>query len=233
METWIHDVMSSGQASITILVAVFFMGFIGVFTCGCNYALFAAVAGYSGTLQPSEKVKPILGSGIAFLAGAIVSMAVIGALFGYAGDWIGSSFGNYWKIAAGLVCIFFGLFSLNFLPFRIPVLKVKKESQKPGIFHAILFGFIVGGLATAFNSCCNPMFPILLAASFVNGSTAWGMLMLSVFALGYAMPLAVGIVGIRFGLGRLSSTVEHIGKTMQYAGGVLLVIMGFYFLLTL
>jgi cytochrome c-type biogenesis protein len=233
METWIHEVLNSGHAGITVLIAVFFLGMIGVVTCGCNYAIFAVVAGYSGTGNASGKVGPVVGAGIAFLAGAILSMAVIGALFGYAGGLISASFGNYWKVAAGLVCIFFGLYSMNFLPFRLPSFKINKENPKTGLISAILFGLAVGGLATAFNSCCNPVFPIILAASFVKGSTAWGLLMLSVFALGYALPLAAGIVGLRFGLGKLSGTVERIGKIIQYAGGMLLVIMGFYFLVTI
>jgi cytochrome c biogenesis protein CcdA len=54
--------------------------------------------------------------------------------------------------------------------------------------------------------------------------------MLSLFALGYALPLALGFAGIRFGLGKLSRPVAQI---IKYAGGILLVALGFYFLITL
>jgi cytochrome c-type biogenesis protein len=233
METWVHQVLNSGQAGITVLIALFFLGMIGVLTCGCNYAIFAVVAGYSGSQESGSKLKTVLGSGIAFLVGAIIAMAVIGALFGYAGDWIGTRFGNYWKIAAGIICIFFGLWSMDFLPFRLPSFSVKSENRKEGILPAIIFGLTVGGISTAFNTCCNPLFPIVLAASFVKGSALWGLTMLSVFALGYALPLAVAIVGVRLGVGKLSKTISGIGKTIQYAGGILLIAMGFYFLITL
>lgn len=233
MESWIHSVINSGHSSISVLIAVFFLGMIGVVTCGCNYALFAVVAGYSGTLDSNGKTKNAIGSGLAFLMGSMLSMAVIGGIFGYAGGMVSASFGNYWKIAAGLICIFFGLFSLDILPFKLPAFKINAEKRKTGLLSAIIFGLTIGGVATAFNSCCNPIFPVILATSFVKGSMTWGLLTLSVFALGYALPLAAGMVGIRLGVGKLSSTVSRISKVVQYVAGILLVLMGFYFLLTI
>ena len=233
METWIHQVLNSGHAGITVLIAVFVLGMIGVLTCGCNYAVFAVVAGYSGTLTTAGKARNVVWSGIAFLLGAIISMAVIGGILGYAGGFISHSIGNYWKIAAGLVCIFFGLYSIDLLPFNIPAISINTANKKTGIFSAIIFGLTVGGLFSALNSCCNPLFPIVLAASFVKGSTIWGMVMLTVFALGYALPLAIAIVGVRLGLGKLSNTVAKLGTIIKYAGGIMLIFMGFYFLVTI
>jgi cytochrome c biogenesis protein CcdA len=233
METWIHQVLNSGQAGITVLIAVFFLGMIGVLTCSCNFAVFAVVAGYSGTLSAGGKAKNVVWSGVAFLIGAIIAMAVIGGILGYAGGLISKSIGNYWRIAAGLVCVFFGLYSLDILPFKIPAISINTENRKTGIISAIIFGLTVGGLFSALNTCCNPLFPIVLAASFVKGSTIWGMIMLTVFALGYALPLAVAIVGVRLGLGKASTAVSKLGTVVKYVGGILLITMGFYFLITI
>jgi len=233
METWIHQVLNSGQSGFTVLFAVFILGILSVLTCGCNYAIFAVIAGYSGTLTATGKTKNSLWSGIAFLVGAILSMAVIGGILGYAGGVFSSSFGNYWKIAAGLICIFFGLYSMDLLPFKIPSISVNTENRKTGIVSAIIFGLTVGGLSSAFNTCCNPLFPIVLAASFVKASFIWGMLMLSIFALGYAAPLSLAIVGVRMGLGKLSNKVSILVNVIKYAGGILLILVGFYFLITI
>jgi cytochrome c-type biogenesis protein len=233
METWVHNVLNSGQGGISLLIALFFLGMTGVVTCGCNYAIFAVVAGYSGSQESTSKTRNLIWSGITFLLGAILAMAGIGALFGYAGDLISDSFGNYWKIAAGILCIFFGLYSMDFLPFKLPTIKFNNENQEPGVLPAILFGLTIGGLATAFNTCCNPLFPIILAASFVKGSAVWGLMMLTAFALGYALPLALGLVGVRLGVGKLSKAASTAGSVIKYAGGILLVGMGFYFLITL
>jgi cytochrome c biogenesis protein CcdA len=233
METWIKSLMDSGQPGILTLIAVFFLGMIAVVTCACNYALFAVVAGYSGSFSGEDKNKAALPGGLAFLTGAVISMALMGALFGYAGRLMGETPGNWWKIVTGIICIVFGLWAMDFLPFRIPSIRIGKKNPKPGILPAIIFGLTVGGISTAFNSCCNPVFPVILAASFIKGSSFWGLLMLTVFALGYALPLALGFTGIRWGLGKLAGPAGKFSKIIPYVGGTILVVMGFYFLLTI
>jgi len=233
METWINQVIGSEHATITVLIAVFLMGMISVVTCGCNFAVIGAVAGYSGVTSGGNRTKPVFIRGIAFLVGGVVSMALIGTLFGYAGQWISDSFGNYWKIAAGLILIIFGLYSMDQLPFKMPGINIKPGHSEQNIFSAILFGLAIGGLTSALNSCCNPLFPVILAASFVKGSALWGLMMLTVFALGYGLPLTAMMVGLGLGLGRVSKTLSIVGTVVKYAGGIALIILGFYFLLTL
>ena len=233
MNTWIHQVLSNEHATITVLVAVFLMGVISVVTCGCNFAILGVVAGYSGACSSADKSKTVWLRGIAFLLGGIISMAAIGALFGYASELINDSFGNYWKIAAGLIAILFGLYSMNLLPFNLPGLSIKTNQTRQGIFSAILFGFAIGGLSTALNSCCNPVFPVILAASFVKGSALWGLMMLSAFACGYGLPLAAAIVGFGLGLGKISKTLSIVGTIVTYIGGITLLVLGFYLLITI
>jgi cytochrome c biogenesis protein CcdA len=230
MEAWIKSLMESGQPGVLMLIAVFLLGMTAVATCACNYALFAVVAGYSGSLSGEERNRKALPGGLAFLAGAVISMAVMGALFGYAGRMMSAASGTWWKIVTGIICVVFGLWSMDLLPFRMPAIKIGKGEHKPGILPAILFGLTVGGISTAFNSCCNPVFPVILAASFIKGSTLWGLTMLTAFALGYAFPLALGFTGIRWGLG---SVTGKFAKLIPYLGGGLMIIMGFYFLLTI
>jgi cytochrome c-type biogenesis protein len=233
MNTWIQQVLSNEHATITVLIAVFLMGMISVVTCGCNFAILGVVAGYSGASSATDKSKTVWLRGIAFLLGGIISMATIGALFGYASSLISNSFGNYWKIAAGLIAILFGLSSMNLLPFKLPGLSIKKDHTQQGIIAAILFGLAIGGLSTALNSCCNPIFPVILAASFVKGSAIWGLMMLSAFAMGYGLPLAAAIVGFGLGLGKISKTLSVVGTVVTYIGGITLLALGFYFLITI
>jgi cytochrome c biogenesis protein CcdA len=233
MNTWIHQVLSNEHATITVLVAVFLMGMISVVTCGCNFAILGVVAGYSGASSATDKSKTVWLRGIAFLLGGIISMAAIGALFGYASELINDSFGNYWKVAAGLIAILFGLYSMNLLPFNLPGLSIKTNQTRQGIFSAILFGLALGGLSTALNSCCNPIFPVILAASFVKGSALWGLMMLTAFASGYGLPLAAAIVGFGLGLGKISKTLSVVGTIVKYIGGITLIVLGFYLLITI
>lgn len=233
METWINNILNSETAGITVLIAVFLMGLISVFTCGCNYSIIGVVAGYSGTMGSAGRTKGVIRNGIFFLAGLVLSMSLIGGIIGYASELISISFGNYWKIAAGLVSIFFGLFSMDLLPFKMPVISVKQKNNKGNIITAILFGLTIGGLTLACSSCCNPVFPIIVAVSFVKGSTLWGVLMLFAYSLGYGITFTLILIGIGFGFGKASKSFERFGKVMKYAGGIAMIILGFYFLLTI
>ena len=233
MNTWITQVLGSDHATPAVLLAVFIMGMISVVTCGCNFAIIGVVAGYSGASSSAGKTRTAIIRGLAFLAGGIVSMAVIGTLFGYAGALISSSFGNWWKIAAGLIAIFFGLYSMDFLPFSMPGISIKPDESRQTVFSGILFGLAIGGLSSALNSCCNPLFPVILAASLVKGSAIWGLMMLTSFSLGYGLPLAAMMVGLSIGVGKISKTLAIVGTVVKYAGGIALVLLGFYFLFTI
>jgi len=233
MDTWINQVLSNEHASVTVLIAVLIMGIISVFTCACNFAIIGVVAGYSGASTATGKTRILIWKGFGFLFGTIISMSVIGALFGFAGQWISDSLGNYWKIAAGLVAILFGLYSMELVPFKLPGVSIKTAESKQTVFTAIIFGLIVGGLSAACNSCCNPFFPVILAASFIKGSALWGFMMLAMFALGFGLPLSAMIVGVSLGVGKISKTLSVIVTIVKYAGGIALIGFGFYLLLSL
>jgi cytochrome c-type biogenesis protein len=233
METWINQVLSSEHASILVLIAVFLMGALSVFTCACNFAIIGVVAGYSGASSTTSNTRSVIWKGLAFLIGTIVSMAIIGTLFGFAGKWISDSFGNYWKIAAGLIAILFGLYSMDLVPFKLPAVSIKAADSHQNIFTAVVFGLAVGGLSAACNSCCNPFFPVILAASFLKGSAVWGLMMLATFAMGFGLPLAIMIVGVSLGMGKMSKTLSLLATILKYVGGIVLVALGFYLLITI
>ncbi len=233
MEEWIQQVLSSDQAGYTVLAAVFLFGLISIFTCGCNFSIIAIVAGYSGAIGSSGKTKAVILNGILFFTGMIISMAVIGAIIGYASELISTSFGNYWKIAAGLISIFFGLFTLELLPFKMPSITINPTSPKTGVFSSVIFGLTIGGLTLASSSCCNPVFPIVLAVSFVKGSFIWGIMLMFAYALGYGLTFTAIMIGIGLGFGKTSRTFTKLGNALKYTGGIVMIIVGFYLLITL
>lgn len=233
MNEWINQALSNQHASVFVLAAVLLLGILSVFTCACNFAIIGVVAGYSGASQENGRTRLVIWKGLSFLLGTILAMSIVGALFGFAGKWISASLGNYWKIAAGLIAIVFGLYSMDLVPFKIPSLKISAGSSNQNMATAILFGIAVGGLSAACNTCCNPFFPVILAASFVKGSAVWGFMMLLFFALGFGIPLTAMMLGIGMGLGSISEKLSGIIRIVKYAGGIALVGLGFYLLFTL
>jgi cytochrome c biogenesis protein CcdA len=232
MDSWINEALLNEQASVMILLAILFMGMLSVFTCACNFAIIGVVAGYSGASPTNPKRGMLIWKALAFLLGTVVAMSAIGALFGFAGDLISDSMGRYWKIAAGLVSIIFGLYTMDLVPFKIPGITLNPAASRQTLFTAILFGFVVGGLSSACNTCCNPFFPVILAASFVKGSMLWGFLMLTTFALGFGLPLSAMIIGVSVGVGTVSKTLSKVVTVVKYIGGIALLVLGFYLLAT-
>ena len=233
MQEWINSVLSTDHAGITVLIAVFLLGVISVFTCACNFAAIGAVAGYTGTLGATGKTKTVVISSLFFLLGTVVALSAIGCLIGYASEFINASLGNYWKIAAGIISILFGVYILDILPYKLPGISVNFQNKKGGIAGAVLFGFIIGGVTSFGSLCCNPIFPIVMAASFVKGSTLWGFSMLFSYALGYGIILAAAMLGVGLGLGKISKLLSKFAVVLKYVGGITLIILGFYFLITI
>jgi cytochrome c biogenesis protein CcdA len=233
MNEWINSVLSADQAGIIVFAAVFLLGVISVFTCACNFAAIGAVAGYTGTVSASGKTKSVVVSSVSFLLGTVIALSAIGCLIGYAGEFISASMGNYWKIAAGIIAILFGAFTLDILPVKVKILSPDYQNKKSSIAGAVLFGFIMGGAISLSNLCCNPIFPIIMAATFVKGSALWGFLMLFFYAFGYGVTIAAMMLGVGLGLGKMSKMLSKFAVIIKYAGGITLIILGFYFLLTI
>jgi len=233
MHEWINSILNSDQAGIIVFLAVFLLGVVSVFSCACNFAAIGAVAGYTGTLGATGKTKTVVVSSVFFLLGTVVALSAIGCLIGYASEFINTSMGNYWKIAAGIISILFGVYILDILPFKVPGISVNLQNKKSGIAGAVLFGFIIGGVTSLGSLCCNPVFPLVMAASFVKGSTLWGFFMLFFYALGYGIMLAAAMLGVGLGLGKLSKLLSKFAVFIKYAGGITLIILGFYFLITI
>ena len=233
MSEWIQSVLSSDHSGITVFIAVFLLGIISVFACACNFVIIGALTGYTGTLGATGRTKTIVASSLFFLLGNVIAMSAVGFLIGYAGEFISASIGNYWKIGAGVILILFGVYTLDILPFKIPGMSVHFQNKKSGIVGAALFGFFIGTILPLSSLCCNPLFLIVIAASFVKGSMLWGVSMLFSFALGHGIILAAAMLGVGLGLGKMSKLLSKFGVVLKYAGGIALIALGFYFLLTI
>ena len=233
MNEWINSILSSDQTGIIVFPAVFLLGVISIFSCACTFAVIGALAGYTGTLGATGKTKIVVTSSLFFLLGNVIAMSVIGCLIGFAGEFISASIGNYWKIAAGIILILFGIYTLDILPFKIPGISVNFQNKKSGMIGAALFGFILGGILPFSSLCCNPLFFIVIAASFVKSSTIWGFFMLFSFALGHGIILAAAMLGVGLGIGKLAKLLSKFATVIKYAGGITLIAFGFYFLLTI
>jgi len=233
MNEWVHSLVSADQVGVLVLAAVFLLGIISVFTCACNYAVIGAITGYTGALGTTSKTNTVVVSSLFFLVGSVVSMSVIGYLIGFASEIFSTVMGNYWKIGAGIIFILFGTYILDILPFKVTGISFNIQNKKAGMASAVVFGLVVGGLSVLSNICCNPIFPIVAAASFVKGGTLWGVLLLFFYALGYGVTVAATMLGVGLGFGKIANLMTKFAVGIKFAGGITLIVLGFYFLITI
>lgn len=232
MEEWVRGILHSETFSAAAIPAAFLLGVIGTVTSCCNFVVLGLISGFSGTLSIAEKKKKVVISGLTFFIGIIFAIVFIGVVAGSLGQIVIQSVGNYWKIVAGIICVFFGLVSLKLMPLKLPQFNISLKNKNSGFLSALVFGVLIGGLSTAGSVCCNPLFPLIIGSTFLKGSSAWGLIILLTFAIGYALPLSLAMIGLSLGLNRIATVANKVNRVIQYAGGAAMMILGFYFLLT-
>lgn len=197
-------------------------------TC-CTLPALGLVAGYSGTQHQKNK-NEILKSAILFMLGTIVALMIIGAISGFIGQMAQTTLGKYWKIFAGLIAVVLGLASLKLLPFNISFGKFSLSKKEMGPFGQIITGMALGGIVAVSSLPCNPGIFIVMGAAILQGAILWAALLLGMYAVGFALPLGLLMLGISLGNFTLAS--KGMDKITRWIAGSILIIIGFYFLLS-
>lgn len=197
-------------------------------TC-CTLPALGLVASYSGAQETGSR-KDLIKSTLFFMLGTVVSLMIIGAVAGFVGQAAQFTLGRYWKLFAGLIAIFFGLANLKLLPFKLSFGEFNTSKKSLSNLGEILTGIVLGGIVAVSSLPCNPGIFIVMGAALLQGAIFKAMLLLGMFAIGFALPLGALILGISFSKFALSS--KGIDSAIRWISGVILIAVGFYFLLT-
>lgn len=232
MLEWSAAILQSSTFSVAVFPAAFMLGVIGSVTSCCNLPVLGAIAGYSGTVGHDTDRRALLVAGLFFMLGTVGAFAALGAVSGFVGQVAGASLGLYWKLFAGFISVLFGLATLGLLPFDLTRLGFTGKAWQMGSSGATIYGLAVGGGAAACSVCCNPILPVALTVTTLQGNTVWGAAILTVFSIGYSLPIAGVLVGMGLGVRKLTSVVQKVNRIFQKVAGILLIVLGFYLLAT-
>ncbi len=230
MLEWSAAILRSSNYSVAVFPAALVLGIVGSVTSCCNLPVLGAIAGYSGTVGHDTDRRSLFVAALFFMVGTVGAFAALGAVSGFVGQVAGATLGLYWKLFAGFVSVLFGLLTLNLLPFDLARLGFSGTTWQMGSSGATMYGLAVGGGAAACSVCCNPILPVALAVTTLQGQMLWGAAILTVFSIGYSLPMVGVLVGMGLGFRRLTSVVHRISPVIQKVAGVLLIVLGFYLL---
>jgi cytochrome c-type biogenesis protein len=212
------------------LIFALILGLVSAATSACcTLPALGVLVGYSGA-QAADNRKTAVKTAILFTLGTIISLMIIGGIAGFVGQVSQNSLGRYWKIFAGIAAVFFGLAALNLLPFNVSFGKFEGVKSRMGKSGTVLAGLILGGIVAVSSCPCNPGIFIVLGAAVLQGQVFWAVLLLMMYAIGFSIPLGVILLGIS--LGKLTFAARNADVAIRWIAGAVLVIAGFYFLIT-
>lgn len=166
--------------------------------------------------------RKVLSATIAFILG----FSVVFISLGLASSFLGQFLLKYRRLIAqigGLVVIVLGLHQAGWLP--ISWLYHEKKMQ---VKHQIgISGAFLTGLAFSlgWTPCISPILGSILTLAGSQGQIGKGMLLLSCYSLGLAIPfllLAIGFERVSRGMARMKAYIKYF----EWASGILLIVMG-------
>lgn len=182
------------------------------------------ISGTSLTNLKSGSVskRRILLTTIAFILG--FSMVFI--MLGLASSYLGQFLIKYRKLIAqiaGFIVIIMGLHQAGWLPISW-LYHEKKVQIKPkiGIIGAFLTGL---AFSLGWTPCIGPILGSILTLAGSQGQIGKGMLLLSTYSFGLAIPfllLAIGFERVSQGMARLKPYIKYF----EWTSGILLILMG-------
>jgi cytochrome c-type biogenesis protein len=198
------------------------LGFTTGFVFSFNPVAIAAIPVTLAYVTKAHAPRRAVQLGGAFIAGMLVTHAVLGVAAALGGMWVKDLMGRWWGLLLGPLLIVLGLIWPGWLKLRLPWFSMRGE-KVAGAWGAFLLGI---PFSVAICPFCTPALIVMLTAAAGIGSVPFGFALLLAFALGRALPIILGA----WGVGWLESLklLTRWQRTFEVVGGVLLIASGVY-----
>jgi len=215
-------------------LSAFFAGTL-MFLAPCTLPLLPAYLGFISGVSEKEihdshtkKVarKKIFVSSIFFALGFSIVLIFSGLTAGFLGSLIPLTIKEFFTTAGGFLIVLFGLFMMGF--FNISFLNREHRVQAPTWLKigTSSNSFLLGSaFALGWTPCLGPVYGTILIYASSMQTAFTGFILLSIFALGFSVPL----VSMALLIGHTAMFIERISPYMRiisFAGGIVLVLVG-------
>lgn len=225
----LSDLLQQTSSEPIALVFSLLLGLISAATSVCcTLPALGVLVGYSGARTEKNR-KDAVKSSVFFIIGLVLALMIVGLVAGFAGQVAQKTLGRYWELFAGIVAVFIGLATLKLFPIRISAVDSIRELPTDK-FGTAMTGLVLGGIIAACSLPCNPGIFIVIGSAILQGKVIWSVLLLMMFAVGFSIPLGAILMGVS--VGKASLKTKGIDSAIRYIAGIILIIAGFYFLIT-
>jgi len=173
--------------------------------------------------QTESVRRSVILTSLVFIAGFSTIFILLGASATYAGRFLLQNKILFNRIA-GIIIILFGLHVAGL--FQIKFLNYEKRfnmNRKP---VGVLSAFFVGlAFAAGWTPCIGPILATILIVASNQESSVQGILLLTSYSLGLAIPFFLTAIALNSFLGFFSWLKRHY-RAIEYASGALLVVVG-------
>lgn len=211
-------------------VGLAFIAGLASFLSPCVFSLVPAYIGYLGGRTAAGSQSSRHGQWVAFSHGLVfvLGFSVIFISLGFGASAIGNLLydARYWLgRIGGVVVIVFGLHMTGII--RIPFLEYDLRPQSmPDRNQGYVASFLMGIFFSAgWSPCVGPILGSILTLSLSSGSPMQGVLLLTVYSAGLAIPFLIASLEI----GLVTTALRRYGKVMHYVEvgmGVILIGVG-------
>ncbi len=227
MESLFGDVSALLRHSPWLAIVAVFLGGVTTALNPCVLAMIPLLMGVVAGNKETTTLKRSLVFSLFFVLGLAITFTALGLISALMGRMFGNV-GQFWKYAVAGVCFLMGLQLLGILKWNIPVptgIRVKKQ----GYLGAFLLGLLFGVVSTP---CAVPILAVLLAFVAEKGNVLYGGFLLFVYALGHSALVLIAGTSVGAAKGLLESKgLRKAHGVLQKLAGVLIIGIGFYFLL--
>ena len=211
-----------------------FLAGMGTYLTPCVYPLIPIYLSslLGGNIGDGEKIQrgQLMSRAIFFSFGFILVFSIMG--LGAAG--IGGFLQDHktaFQIAGGVLVLIFGLKFLGVIQIPFMDRVVRKDDSKlqgkMGVFSAFLMGFF---FAAGWSPCIGPILgSVLTYTASKTGDPMMGLLYLSTYGLGFAVPLLITAFFAESGVGFIQRTSRFLPTFEKIIGAVLIVTSLYFF----
>ena len=208
---------SMPQGLVWALFVAILAGIVASGVCPCTVPVGLGVAGMAGSsASKSRRTGSLIA--VAFFAGIVINLAILGSVAGRLGAVLTESFGRYWALGMALVS-----FIAAVAAFRGPRLSTEKLAslRGPGMAGAFLYGFIF-----SLGTSAAPLL-LLLTVAAAQARPDYGFILALAFGVGRGLPflLAGLFAGMLMRFARSSSWTGAI----RVASGCALIFVSLYY----